>query len=128
MLRIYAPDPAPKAVIALPDPEWGDTQRLESTMQLRRSMNGQRIITYVRRKENCRTYELSLVLTRPKAEEFIRFFELFGSQKMKLEFDKDTSKIGYIKMNPIQLEFVRRAVNCDSYEEVTTEFAFESIQ
>jgi hypothetical protein len=127
MLRIYAPDPAPRIVIALPDPEWGDTQRLESTMQLHRSMNGQKIVTHTRKKLDCRSYELNLLLTRIKAQEFITFFEMFGAERMKLEFDKDKSKIGYIRINPLELEYVKRAVNCQSYEEISTRFDFESI-
>lgn len=127
MIRIYAPYPAPKITILLPDPDWGDVQRLESTSVLHRSMNGVRIVTYVRKKVNCRLYELSFELTRPKAEEFINFFKLFGSKVMKLEFDQDTSVVGYLKINPAELEFVKRSVLCTSYESVSVKLSLESV-
>lgn len=127
MLKISAPDVASKGIIFLPDPEWGDVQRLEQTMLLYRSMNGNKVITHVQPVTNIRTFEYSFILTRFKALEFINFYNIFGSQRMKLEVDANTIKVGYLKVNPLELEYIRRAVQCTSNEDVSTQFAFESV-
>jgi len=127
MIKIFAPDVASRIVIMMPDPEWGDVQRLESTLQLYRSMNDAKKITHIRKMPDVRTYELTFLLTRLKALEFINFFERFGAERIRIELDKDTSRVGYLKVNPTELEYTKRAVSCNSLEEVLTRFDFENI-
>lgn len=128
MIRIFAPHPDYRILIFLPNAEWGDTQRLESTTRLHRSMDGQTHVTHVRRLPDIRALELQLTLTRLKSLELLSFFELFGAEKMKLEFDDSTSRVGYLRINPMELEIVRRAIIGSSKELVSTTLDFETVQ
>jgi hypothetical protein len=127
MIQLFAPHPDYKILIHLPNAEWGDVQRLESTMQLRRSMNAEKTITHVRKMPASRVYEVNLNLTRLKSIEFMGFFELFGATLMKCVLD-DEDKIGYVRINPLELEIIKRAIVGSSVEEVHTRFDFETVQ
>lgn len=97
-------------------------------MQLYRSMNGERAVTHIRKLPDIRAFEVSLIMTRMKSLEFMSFFELFGAETMKLEFGSGESRIGNMRINPMEFEVLKRAIVGSSTEEVSTQFDFETIQ
>lgn len=127
-MKIFAPFPDEKAFIVLPNPEMGDIQRSESKVQLKRSMNGAVSVTHIKKLPNIRSYEYNFVLTRLKSLEFYAFFEIFGALKMRIEHENDTERIGYIKINPLELAIEKRALIGSSKEEVNVRFDFETSQ
>lgn len=98
-------------------------------MQLKRSMDGSRIITHVRKLPNSKTFELSFSLTRYKSLELLEFIKIHLADKMKLITDSDeaTSRIGYLKINPLDLEKVGRGLVSDSIETVSVRLDFETV-
>lgn len=127
-MKIFAPYPGEQIFIVLPNPEMGDIQRLESKMILKRSMNGAVKVTHIKKMPNVRSYEYNLLLTRLKSLEFYAFYELFGSEQMRIEHDNDVDRIGYIRINPLELDVSKRSLVGSSIEEVSVRFDFETIE
>lgn len=127
-MKIFAPYPDERAMIILPNPEMGDVQRLESKVQVKRSMNGNVVVTHVKRLPNIRSFEYLFNMTRLKSLEFLNFYELFGAEKLRIEHDDASSLVGYIRVNPMELDIAKRALVDTSVEEVTLRFDFETIQ
>lgn len=127
MIKIFAPHPDYKIVIFLPSPEWGDVQRLESNIQLKKSMDSSVVVTHIRKLTNIRSYELNFNLTRLKSIEFYNFYNYFAAEKIKLVLLDGTEKIGYLRINPFEIEVMKRALVGDSIEEVSVKIAFESV-
>lgn len=127
MIKILAPHPAYSQILFLPSCEWGNVQRAVSTSQLKRSMNGETVATYVRKVQGY-TLEMSFVLTRLKSLELLEFFKKFSSEKMKLIDQNNNNWIGYLQVNPLELEKINRAVIGNSLEDVSTRLNFETVQ
>jgi len=128
MIQLFAPHPDAKQLMYLPNPEWGDVERLESTMQLHRSMNGAVVVTHIRKQVASRSYELDLQLTRMKSLEYLEFLAIWSGVKMKLVDHHAIERIGYVKVNPVELEKIRRSLVSDSTEAVSTRMEFETVQ
>lgn len=134
MIKLFASHPAYKQLIFLPNPEFGDIARLESTVQLKRSMDGSVIVTHTMPRTESRTLELQFEMTRLKSLEFIEFYKLHAAEKMKLvkriDFDPENDEesfIGYLKVNPLELEKLARSVYGDSVEKVAVRVDFETV-
>lgn len=130
MIKLFASHPAPSQLIFLPNPDFGDMTRLGSTVLLKRSMNGAVINTHVIRRPNTRTIEMSFELTRLKSLEFIEFFKRHGSELMKLVRDYwnvNEELIGYLKVNPVELEKTERSLVSESIERVNLRLDFETV-
>lgn len=112
------------AIILLPSPELADTRNQLNSVVLNRAMDGT-VITYVRRiSGSLRQY--SFLLTRKKSIEYYQFMQRYLGQQVTILWLSETL-VGYIKVNPVELDIVRRAVVCDSKEEVETGFTFQTI-
>ena len=128
MIQVFAPYPTVSVMMYLPSAEWGDTERLESTVQLKRSMNNSTKVTHVSVRENSRTLEFQFLLTRYKSLELIEFFKIHGADKVKLVIRGQAPRIGYLKINPLELEKMKRSLVSDSLEEVSCTVTFETIE
>lgn len=132
MIKLFASHPAYKQLIFLPNPEFGDITRLESTVQLKRSMNGSTIVTHIVKRPNSRTIEMSFQLTRYKSLEFLEFFKRHGAELMKLVRnywnDGEEELVGYLKVNPLELEKTERALVAGSLENINVRADFETTQ
>lgn len=134
MIKIFASHPAYKQVIFLPSPEFGDITRLNSTVQLKRSMNNATIVTHIVKRPNSRAFELNFNLNRLKSLEFLEFYKRHGAELMKLVRRVDflptgtiEELIGYLKVNPLELEKVERELVSESKEKVSLRVDFETI-
>lgn len=126
MIKLFASHPAYKQLIFLPNPEFGDITRLESTVDLKRSMDGSVIVTHVLPREDSRTFEFQFELTRLKSLEFLEFFKRHGAEKMKLvkriDFNEEEDEeefLGYLKVNPVELEKIQRSIVAGSKEKIS---------
>lgn len=109
MIKLYTDT----QIIFLPAAEWGDFERVESTVQLKRSMNNEVKVTHVHKLPNFKTTQLTLKMTRIKSIEFLEFYKIHGADKMTLEIPNLDPKIGYLKINPMELEKLQRGeVDC----------------
>lgn len=125
MIEIYAPHPNWEHVIFLPNPEWGDFRRLNLTTQVKRSMTGNTIITHVQKHEDLKSVEMSFTLTRMKSLEMLAFLDLHIGHLLKIVDHRDDVHIGYMQVNPLELEKVRKGTNG---EQVKLNLNFESVE
>lgn len=128
MIQVFAPYPTICTLMYLPSAEWGDIERLESTVQLKRSMNDSTKVTHVSARENSRTLEFQFLLTRYKSLELIEFFKIYGADKVRLVIRGQDPRIGYLKINPLELEKMKRSLVSDSLEEVSCTLTFETTE
>jgi len=126
MIQLLAPHPNYEAIILMPNPAWGDFRRLVSTVQVKRSMTGQTIVTHVQKYEDLRSFDLSFELTREKSLEFLAFCDSHLGSLTKMIDHRDDEFIGYLQVNPIELEKVRSGKSLG--EVVTISFQFESVE
>jgi hypothetical protein len=115
-------------IIFLPSSEWGDIERVESTVQLKRSMDGQTVVTHVHKVPNSRTTELNFLLTRMKSLELFEYIKAQGAKQMTLEINDLDPKIGYLRVNPFELEKLSRSKVAGSLEEVKCQLSFETTE
>lgn len=131
MIKLFASHPAYKQLIFLPNPDFGDITRLGSTVLLKRSMDGSAVVTHVVKRPDSRTLEMTFELTRLKSLEFLEFFKKHGSELMKLVRDywQDDQEdlIGYLKVNPLELEKAQRMLVANSVERVNVQIEFETV-
>ncbi len=127
MTTLQAPAPDYATTIILPSCEMGDFRRTNSIVELRKSIVGTPINTFVTNRGEQRTLELDIKLTRYKSWELFRYFEIHGSDKMRLENYDGEEFIGYLKVNPLELEKIKRILVADSEEEVNVKLEFETV-
>jgi hypothetical protein len=128
VIQIFAPHPVFEVLIYLPNPEWGDFRRSESTIQIHRSMNSAATITHVKRRQKSFTQEMEFVLTRLKSIEFMNFFEKYIASKIKMVDQDGNTRIGYLKINPLQYDLAQRAIVSQSVEEVSIKLELETTE
>ena len=81
--KISAPYALPKTTSQLPEPEFGDTNATDASVDVKRTMTG-RVVTYVTSSTKRRlTYRFSL--TRQKQIELCEFIRIFKGVEWKLE-------------------------------------------
>ena len=123
---IQASHPAYSAMIILPEPELGDTERAESKAVFKRSMNGN-AYSHTTVHPN-RTYKWTFILTRLKGLEFLTFYNTHSGGVWKVTRADSSELVGNIRINPLILDMVRRGVVGASQETVALEVEFETIQ
>lgn len=113
------------AIIVLPSPELNDTRNALNTVQLERAMDGTVITNVKKVTGELRAY--NFILSRRKSIEYYRFMALYLGEKLTIIWNGE-QLIGYVQNNPIELNIVRRAVVCESVEEVEVSLSFQIIQ
>ena len=126
MWQISAPYPLVKTVLFIPSPSLGDLERLESTVQHHQAMDGS-YITHVKKHFESRTYEGQFEFTRRKALEFKEFYRLYSQDTWQIVRHDGSVLIAQLKLNPLNLEMVRRGVIAGSNEVVPLTLTFETI-
>lgn len=128
MIQVYAPHPDAESILVLPTPEFGDGERPESRIQIKQAMSG-RLQTHVTQKQlEAITYRWSFVLTRMKALELWEFINLHVGKSWRIAWTGRPSIVAVLKVNPLQLNVIRRSVIAGSLETVTIDLEFESIE
>ena len=124
MMQIFTPHPDWKQLLVLPNPEWGDFTRLVNTLQVKRSMTGQTVVTHIQKQEG-KSLEWQFNLTRYKSLELLEFYLLHSGQKCLVIDHRNDSHIGYIQFNPLELEKIRSGSNG---ERVNVNLNFETVE
>lgn len=122
----YAPAFFTAHIMELPEPELGDGERLENRTSVGRSLSGVSY-SFVISQPN-RTYSWSFDLTRYKAIEFWHFYQLHKADLIRVDRNGEDQLVGYLKINPLVLEMLKRGPLADSIDVVKLEFEFETVQ
>lgn len=123
MWIISAPYPFVQNAIIFESPDMRDTETLDSQVGLLQAASG-KLYTHVTRKG--RTYSFAFFPTRVKALEFFNFYDEFSAERWLIERTEGPALTGWIKLNPLQLEMVRRGATCDNNDTVSLSFEFET--
>ena len=123
---IEAPYPGPTGLMVLPEPHLGNGRSETTTLILKHAMDST-VHTYINKRTNKRVHRLSFTLTRMKALEYLEFMKIHISEKMKFTF-LTYNITGYVLNNPVELEMTRRAVRCNSSEEVDLDVNLETTE
>lgn len=115
-----------ETIITLPSPNLGNAHALDVNVSVKRMMDGS-INTYVK-KTSFKTYRYTFLLTRGKALEVLEFFKIYAGTKLKVTNDNASFFVGYILLNPLELEMQRRAVAQNSVEDLDLELSFEQTE
>jgi len=122
--ELRAPYPAIETITVLPNPAFGDSEALASSVSIRRSMNGTKR-TYVK-KNGRRRLLLDYALSRAKAHELIRFIRQYHSTRLGFQDHLDRLWQGYLIGNPLELETTRRGNGANpACERVSIRIEFE---
>ncbi len=124
MIRLAAPYPNIVASIRLPNPAFGDSEGLSSSVTPKRAMNGT-LYTYVKTSDGHRQLQLSFTLTRSKGEEFKRFLLVYASKQIQMVDHLDRSWLGYFTSNPIEFSTDKRGAPGGGSEMMSVKLDFE---
>lgn len=114
----YVPWPNPVHELYLPEPDLGDSVRNESTVIIKRSMANTKKTVICQVPNNVRNYRFEL--TQAKALELLKWIESHPAQQWSLD-----KQVGYLKVNPVELAYVRRGKVDNSNDVVQVEIEFE---
>lgn len=83
MFILQAPRPSLVATTLLPNPEFGDAERLTDEVLMKRAMDGT-LYTYVKTKNSRRNLQWTFRLTRNKALELRAFVQAYYAAKIRV--------------------------------------------
>lgn len=115
----------PSSVLALRQPEFGDSEGGASTIVSMRSITGI-LYTYARRSL-ARKIKYKFLIGRPKSEETRKFIRASLSTPMYMTNWKGELWYGFITNNPFNMSPKSRRVPCDD-EEIEIEVEFEGVR
>jgi len=108
MFRIQGPFPGYKSTVIVPNPEMGNSKNLASSVQTLRTMDGT-LYTFIKRKRGRKIHKWEFITSRDKAQEVKAFFDAYISNVIRIVDHEDTAHIGYMTLNPIELQGGGRA-------------------
>ena len=126
MFRITAPYPLLQTTTILPSPEWGDSVTLLPETIIIHAMDGT-VYTYNKPKSNRRRFQWQFKLTRHKAIELKKFFQVYGTHQMKVTDHTNNSYIGTLQLNPLEFEGAERAGDLPGSELMNVTITFEEV-
>jgi len=127
VIRVSAPYPTLETVTLLPNPEFGDSEALRDTVQMRRAMDGT-TYSYVRRTGGRHQLQYDFNLSRMKALELIAFVRSYQASKIQLTDHRDQVWVGNITVNPMEPETVLRSQTSPGRERVSVRLEFEGVK
>jgi len=130
MITIKAPNPDFEMIMFLPSPALGDSERPESKIQTKKSMNDD-AIAHITQKQSATAvrYKWEFDLTRFKALELWNFIDAYSAKSWQITlWDDVTIIIVNLLINPFELDVFGRAIHADSDEAVRVTLEFENIQ
>jgi hypothetical protein len=127
VIRLSAPYPTLETVTLLPNPEFGDSEALRDTVQIRRAMDGT-TYSYVRRTGGRRQLQYDFNLGRMKALELIAFVRSYQASKIQLTDHLDQVWVGNLTVNPMELETALRSPTSPGRERVSVRLEFEGVK
>lgn len=125
MMEFHAPWPIVQSICILPSPEFENTGRLNSDVQLKKSMTGT-VYTYVKRPDD-QSFNFSFNLLSEKAREFLEFMETYIADQWKIVTHNGETIIGYLITNPSTLSTNGRALYGSSTEYATLSIEFKGV-
>lgn len=125
--KFQAPLPALQTTTLLPNPEFGDSENLAGTVEIKRSMNGE-IYSYVKSRDGRQKFIWEFRLTRHKALELREFFNAYHSSDIRITTTDGSILTGKFTSNPFEFETVNRSLFSPGREMVRLQIEFEGIQ
>ncbi len=108
MFVLQAPHPTLIATTLLPNPQFGDAERLTDEVQVKRAMDGT-TYAYVKTKNNRRNLRWTFRLTRNKALELRAFIQVYYAAKIRATDHNERIWIGNFVNNPFEFDTPSRA-------------------
>ncbi len=108
MFRIQGPFPGYKSTVIMPSPEMGNAKNLASSVQTLRTMDGT-LYTFIKRKRARKVHKWDFVTSHDKAQEVKAFFDSYMGGVVRCIDHEDVSHIGYMTLNPVELQGTGRA-------------------
>lgn len=105
---VQGPYPLMQSTLVLPSPREGNQKNLASTVQTIRAMDG-KLYTYIKAKRGRMVHQWDFQTTKEKAQEAVEFVELYAGNVIRVTDHEQTSIIGYITINPLDLAGEGRA-------------------
>jgi len=127
MFFIRAPHPSIQATIALPNPNWGDSVGLASTLQVVRAMDGTRY-TYVHSKNGRKRLQWDFTVARHKALELRAFIKAYYRSQVQVLDHNDDTWVGYLINNPFEHAGSGRAIGFPGGETMDITLEFEETE
>ncbi len=106
MFTIRAPYPALATTTQLPNPQFGDTEGILASFDMKRTMSGQKY-TYVKPRGRMKML-WSFDLARKKAQELRELYNVYNSSQVKITDHIGNTYVGYFTSNPFEFESVSR--------------------
>ena len=127
MFILQAPHPTLVATTLLPNPEFGDSERLTDEVLMKRAMDGT-LYTYVKTKNSRRNLQWTFRLTRNKALELRAFVQAYYAAKIRVTDHNERVWVGHFINNPFEFDTPSRAAPAiapmprGETQEITIEF------
>lgn len=86
----------------------GNSKNLASSVQTMRTMDGT-LYTFIKRKRGRKVHKWDFITSRDKAQEIKAFFDSYMGKVVRCYDHDEESHIGYITLNPIDLQGEGRA-------------------
>jgi len=112
---IQGPYPLMQSTLLMPSPREGNQKNLACTVQTMRSMNGT-VYTFVKDKRGRRVWQWDFVGTKEKGREAIEFVRRYSGGLVRATDDDANTILGYITINPMEVEGLGRAAGWPSSE------------
>ena len=104
-VRLAAPHPLITSQTILPNPEWGDLEAYQATVDTKRTINNTQY-TYVKVKDGRKRLSMRFRITQMKAIELKAFIEAYYLTPIQLTDHLDQRWIGWITTNPNEFETI----------------------
>lgn len=104
---IQAPYPLMQDTLLLPSPRIGNQKNLSSSVQTMISMNG-KMYSYVKSKQGRKLHKWDFIGTKDKGREVIQFVKEYSDELVKVVDHDETSYLGYITINPLEISGIGR--------------------
>lgn len=98
---IQGPYPNMRTTLLLPSPEEGNTDNLQSSVQILRSMNG-KVYTYIKPKRGRQRYRWDFVASKDKGLEAKDFVKQYAGDLVQIVDHNEVLRIGWLTINPFE--------------------------
>jgi len=121
---VQAPYPLVQSTLLLPSPREGNQKNLAASVQTMRSMDGT-LYTYIKSKRERKVWQWDFLGTKDKGRESVEFIKLYAGGPVSVKDHEGISHIGYITINPLELDGGGRAGGYPSGEVYRWTISFE---
>lgn len=124
MFMLEAPYPGYQTTVLLPNPNWGNSVAVASSMTTIRAMDGT-LYTYVKQREGRKRFQFDFEISRSKALELRAFIQAYYRTAMRFRDPNDIKWVAYLQNNPFEFAGDSKADPFPGGETMTITLEFE---